>query len=655
MRASESRPKNSGGARGGFEAIGRLERPALWLLVVVVAATVALRLVSFENIFEPPYLVFSLNILFLGIPGFFIAVIAARSFLRTGTWAVLWLGIGSLSFALATLEGSFLIYGSTANVAISVHNLIAFFAAALFFIGAFFSFSGITLQEGREPRLLTLLVVYVGALGFVVFLTFAGVRELLPAFFIEGQGGTSIRQMVVATAVVLFFLAGLGTMREYLRSKSHLLYWYSLGLVLMAMGMGGVLLQTSTGTPLNWMGRIAQLLAGVYLTVSILVALKEARASHVPSAEALATLFSATELKLRETEGQLRLALDSANLGTFDYDLKRGVVHWDENTKRMCGISGRRDPSYEEAAGFLHPDDRKQVETALATAFAPGANGTYEAEFRIIRPDGSVIWNHAVGKVLFEGEGSDRKAVRQIGINHDITDRKKAEEIKDEFIGMVSHELKTPLTVVTGALNTAMTAGVSPEAARELLLDAAWGAESMADIVDNLLELSRWQSNRLVLKQTPVDIGRIVMKMVDQSSQKSTAHRVVADVSASLPFVKADNTRIERILDNLIDNAIKYSPNGSDVVVSASEKDGHVQVSVSDQGIGISEADRDRLFQPFSRLDMDAPSSAIKGVGLGLVVCRRLVEAHGGRIWVESEPGKGSTFRFALPLNVGRT
>jgi signal transduction histidine kinase len=249
----------------------------------------------------------------------------------------------------------------------------------------------------------------------------------------------------------------------------------------------------------------------------------------------------------------------------------------------------------------------------------------------------------------FENHIYSPRAGQFVQLTMDISERKNAEQLKDEFIGMVSHELKTPLTIVTGALNTAVTPGVSPEQQRELLEDAAWGAETMADIVDNLLELSRWQSKRLVLQPAPVDIRRVLRRMVEQSMKKSARHRIVADVDAALPVVRADLTRVERIVDNLIDNAIKYSPGGGKVTVSARQNGGEILVSVRDEGIGISATDAEKLFRPFQRLE-SVVGTAIQGVGLGLVVCRRLVEAHGGSIWVESEPGKGSTFRFTLPV-----
>ena len=172
----------------------------------------------------------------------------------------------------------------------------------------------------------------------------------------------------------------------------------------------------------------------------------------------------------------------------------------------------------------------------------------------------------------------------------------------------------------------------------------------MADIVDNLVELSRWQANRLMLRAEPLDIAQVVLKEVARNSGKSDSHRLVADVGPGLPPVNADRTRIEHVLDNLIDNAIKYSPQGGEVRVSAKRQDGDIVVSVHDQGIGIGLEDQAKLFDAFQILDV-ASRVGIQGTGLGLVVCRRLVEAHGGRIWVESQTGKGSVFSFTLPMS----
>jgi two-component system, OmpR family, phosphate regulon sensor histidine kinase PhoR len=348
-----------------------------------------------------------------------------------------------------------------------------------------------------------------------------------------------------------------------------------------------------------------------------------------------------TEESLRESEERLRAIANTSPTGI-------GVVAIP--TLEFLFVN----PAYEKAFGY-EPDEQlghrapdvyaDPVEREQIVQLLREHNNAADYEARLRRKDGSVFWAACSARpVTFGGKPA------MLGMFIDITDRKKAESIKDEFIGMVSHELKTPLTVVTGAINVAMTENIPEEEKKTLLEDASWGAEMMSDIVDNLLELSRSQSNRLVLQQMPLNVGNTISKVIEQSSKKSQTHRLAAEVAAGLPFVKADQTRIERILDNLIDNAIKYSPEGGEVKVCAELLGDEVRISVSDQGIGILAADQEKLFEPFARLETPVSGRAIQGIGLGLVVCKRLVEAHGGRIWVESELGEGSTFYFTLPV-----
>jgi signal transduction histidine kinase len=228
----------------------------------------------------------------------------------------------------------------------------------------------------------------------------------------------------------------------------------------------------------------------------------------------------------------------------------------------------------------------------------------------------------------------------------DITDRKHIEKLKEEFIGMVSHEMRTPLTVIIGAISTALTAGISVDDARQLLEDAEKSAEELANILENLLELSRFQSNRLFINKSEVDVLKAVRRAIGKI-EHVTAHQFVVDVPLSVPGVMADELRIERILHNLLENAVKYSKPGTEIKVNARVENGGVVIGVCDHGRGIALADQSKIFEQFERLD--EPSRA-KGLGLGLVVCKRLVEAHGGRIWVESELGRGATFCFTLPL-----
>lgn len=243
-----------------------------------------------------------------------------------------------------------------------------------------------------------------------------------------------------------------------------------------------------------------------------------------------------------------------------------------------------------------------------------------------------------------------RKAAEALGQREEeLRLMKKMDELKDEFLGLVSHEMRNPLTIIIGALHTALTEGdkLSREDTRQLMEDALHEGEALSEILANLLELAKIQANRLRLTEERVDVGKTIDKVVTAIRRQTTKHRMAVDCPDSL-IVSADRVRLERILYNLVDNAVKYSPPDSEVKVFARRNSNDVLIGVADRGIGISNADLGRLFKPFQRLDL--MDSGIGGTGLGLVVCQRLVEAHHGRIWVESQPGQGSTFRFTLPL-----
>ena len=350
---------------------------------------------------------------------------------------------------------------------------------------------------------------------------------------------------------------------------------------------------------------------------------------------------------LRDSEERFKRAESIAHLGTWELDVKNNRLLWSDEIYRIFGLQPKEfGATYEAFLEAVHPDDREAVDKAY-TGSIRDKRGTYEIEHRVVRKlTGEIRYVHERCVHIKDKSG---EIVRSIGMVHDITEQKKADLIKDEFIGMVSHELRTPLTVVIGSIRTAMTPGMSAEDIYSLLENAASGADTLALILDNLLELSRYQSKRLVLSVEPMQIARAARSIVEREKSQSPLHQFVVDIPANLPLFSADPVRFERILHNLIDNATKYSPEGGEIRISARNDDTCITVSVKDQGVGIAPEDQPKLFEPFQRLE--TMRQATQGVGLGLVVCRRLVEAHGGRIWVESEIGKGSTFSFTLPLD----
>ncbi len=233
----------------------------------------------------------------------------------------------------------------------------------------------------------------------------------------------------------------------------------------------------------------------------------------------------------------------------------------------------------------------------------------------------------------------------------ETTERKKLEQLKDEFIGLVSHELRTPLTVIMGCLNTVLSekARLSSAEIELMLRDALSETESLGHLLGNLLELSRIQAGQLLLYMEPVRIDVVAREVIQRIKKQTSRHHFSMDLPETLPPVNADSLRLERILYNLLENAVKYSPRGGEIKVVARQDRDHLVISVADQGIGISPFGQAKLFELFQQLDQ-AGSLRNKGAGLGLLACRRLVEAHGGRIWVESRPDRGSTFFFTLPL-----
>jgi signal transduction histidine kinase len=252
-----------------------------------------------------------------------------------------------------------------------------------------------------------------------------------------------------------------------------------------------------------------------------------------------------------------------------------------------------------------------------------------------------------VSTLIYNPDGS----LSKLEIFRDITERKDLEKLKDEFVGLVSHELRSPMTVITGGINTALSEWqvLSERDKRQLLEDAALEADSLSRILDNLLDLSRAQAGKLSLYPEFLDMSKLVRDTVKKIKLSATEQDIHVHFPKKLSPVRADRIRVERILYNLLHNAVKYSPDGSSIEVFAVQGEQYLTVCVRDHGAGISDSEQAMLFQPFQRFAREESGSA-KGTGLGLLVCRRLVEAHGGHIWAESELGQGSSFYFTLPL-----
>jgi PAS domain S-box-containing protein len=348
---------------------------------------------------------------------------------------------------------------------------------------------------------------------------------------------------------------------------------------------------------------------------------------------------------LRATKDYLENLIDYANAPIIVWNPRLEITRFNHAFERLTGRS--TDEVLGNKVDILFPDDSRD-ESMKHIREATSGERWEVVEIPIKHKYGTVyilLWNSAT---IYAADGKTPLAT--IAQGQDITERKKVEQLKDEFIGLVSHELRTPLTVVGGCLSTLLTEWnrLSPSEVQQLLKDALLESESLSHLIENLLELSRAQAQQLSLYPELIDVKRLVRETLSKIKRQAPSHRFVTSIPDKLPSINADPLRIERILYNLLDNAAKYSPPGSQIKVTVKAEPERLVIGVSDQGEGLSSSEQTRIFGSFQRLEDNRPDQA-RGAGLGLMVCRRLVEAHGGEIWVESKKGRGSTFFFSLP------
>ncbi len=234
---------------------------------------------------------------------------------------------------------------------------------------------------------------------------------------------------------------------------------------------------------------------------------------------------------------------------------------------------------------------------------------------------------------------------------HDVTELRRLETIRREFVANVSHELRTPLTAIHGYLETLLGGGLEePEHARKFLEIVFRHTERLGRLLDDLTDLSNIELGRVRLHSERVAVADVVESVLAIMEPRAAAGRVAltADLARDLPAVAADRDRLAQILINLVDNAVKYTGKDGHVTVAARATDGGVELTVTDTGIGIPRADLPRITERFYRVDK-ARSRELGGTGLGLAIVKHLVIAHGGELQIHSEPGRGTTVRFTLP------
>ncbi len=291
-------------------------------------------------------------------------------------------------------------------------------------------------------------------------------------------------------------------------------------------------------------------------------------------------------------------------------------------------------------------DVGKPLDAESAEMGNPGGPPLYvEGELR--RKNGSLV---SVG-ITYSPLIVSGRPINWVANVRDITRFRQADVLKETFISIVSHELKTPVAIIKGYAETLSNPGArrDPALVAEMLGAIVEEGDRLARLVDDLLDVSRLQANGLPLHDVQeVDWREIARRVVERHQNQSKKHRLEIEFDPDFPMVSGDARRLEQVLDNLVSNAIKYSPRGGKVRVRGTAMAQAVLISVSDEGVGIPLEEQWRIFERFYRVE-GPDTRAVSGTGLGLYLARAIVQAHGGRIWVESAPGQGSTFYVSLP------
>ncbi|MGH7358190.1 MAG: two-component system histidine kinase PnpS [Candidatus Rokuibacteriota bacterium] len=342
--------------------------------------------------------------------------------------------------------------------------------------------------------------------------------------------------------------------------------------------------------------------------------------------------------RLADEEAKVRTILDGMIEGVVALDDRGRILLLNPGARSLFGVT---DPG--EGRSFLEVIRQKGLLDLVDEVRQSGGPARHELELG--PPVNRVV--AARGAPLGLGPG----AVGVLLVLHDVTELRRLERVRSEFVANVSHELRTPLTCIKGYLETLLDGALDDRAhARRFLEVAGTHAERLDRLIDDLLELSNIESGRVTLAPMRLDLGDVVTGVAAmferQASQKGLA--IERAVTAGLA-VRADRDRLVQVLVNLLDNAVKFTPDGGKVRVEAGPAlDGRVAVRVSDTGIGIPSTDLPRITERFYRVDRTR-SRDVGGTGLGLAIVKHLVQAHGGELRIESELGHGTTVSFTLP------
>ena len=347
---------------------------------------------------------------------------------------------------------------------------------------------------------------------------------------------------------------------------------------------------------------------------------------------------------LEQEQAKATAILDGMIEGVIAVDGRDIIILMNERARTMFALDTTRG----ERKPFLEVIRNQDLHEVFRESRERGEGAVSRRELYLANPVERRVQVNAVPLRLSPDE------VGVVMVLHDVTELRRLEQVRTEFVANVSHELRTPLTAIHGYLETLLAGALEErENARRFLEIVFRHTERLGRLLNDLTDLSNIELGRVSLKLAPTRLDEVVEAVLAIMSPRAVSSRVTlrSQVPPDLPTVLADRDRLVQVVINLVDNAIKYTPEGGRVTVKAEARaDGQVAVDVVDTGIGIPPIDLPRITERFYRVDK-ARSRELGGTGLGLAIVKHLVVAHGGQLRIESEPGRGTTVRVTVPTS----
>jgi PAS domain S-box-containing protein len=340
----------------------------------------------------------------------------------------------------------------------------------------------------------------------------------------------------------------------------------------------------------------------------------------------------------------LQLTIEAADSGTFSINTKTFEFIASSRLKELFGFEGNEPMPYEACMEQIREDYRPLAYKMVNDSIYQGKR--FELEYPVIGfHDGKLRWLRGIGTVQHDTNGKDSFFT---GILNDITERKEIEQRKDEFISIASHELKTPLTTIKAFFQLSKRESVKSNKSNPFVDKAERQLERLGKLIEDLLDVSKINAGKMTYNKENFDFGKMLRDTSESIQQTAKSHHIEVNTEYSITYC-GDQHRLEQVIINLLNNAIKYSPDGDRIVLGSIVENQNIIVSVQDFGIGIAPEHMKGLFDRFYRVDNS--SARFQGLGLGLFISNEIVKRHGGSFWIESQPGEGATFYFLLPLN----